>query len=243
MILPQRPIPILLPAILILGLSACRATVPAAPQVAGPGVTVTVPPPPGPSSPSAIARAREDSARYPYTAADVEFMTGMIAHHAQAIVMANMAPARGASPEILRLAARIGVGQVDEIVIMQRWLADRGLPVPDARPGSGGHGAGPGAGHDHHAGHEGMPGMLSPAQIEQLEQARGRRFDELFLRFMIQHHEGAVGMVSKLFATHGAGQDEAVFRFATDVNVDQITEISRMRLMLAELMVNAPPKS
>lgn len=239
MISPRRLNSLLLP-VLIIGLSACRAAAPAATPVSGPGVAVTIPAPPGPSSASAISRAREDSARYPYTAADIEFMSGMIAHHAQAVLMANMAPARGASPEIQRLAARIAVGQVDEIAIMQRWLADRRQPVPDARPGAA---AGHGAGHDHHAGHEGMPGMLSPAQIEQLDQARGRAFDELFLRFMIQHHQGATEMVRKLFATHGAGQDEGVFRFATDVNVDQVTEISRMRLMLAELMVNAPPQS
>ena len=35
---------------------------------------------------AAIARARADSVRYPYTTADIRFMSGMIGHHAQAIV-------------------------------------------------------------------------------------------------------------------------------------------------------------
>ena len=42
-------------------------------------------------------------------------------------------------------------------------------------------------------------------------------------------------MVEKLFASHGAAQDDNVFKFASDVHVDQITEIDFMTLMLAEL--------
>ncbi len=85
-----------------------------------------------------------------------------------------------------------------------------------------------------------MPGMLTDAQLRQLEQARGAEFDRLFLRYMIQHHRGAVAMVRELFDTHGAGQDETVFRFATDVNVDQTTEIARMQRMLADLLFATP---
>ena len=64
--------------------------------------------------------------------ADVHFMSGMIPHHAQAVKIAGWAPSHGASPELQRLAERIVVGQRDEIALMQRWLSDRGLPVPDA---------------------------------------------------------------------------------------------------------------
>jgi uncharacterized protein (DUF305 family) len=85
-----------------------------------------------------------------------------------------------------------------------------------------------------------MPGMLTAAQLRQLEAARGEEFDRLFLSFMIQHHQGAVAMVKALFGTPGAGQDEAVFRFATDVNVDQTTEIARMQRMLADVLFGAP---
>ena len=83
-----------------------------------------------------------------------------------------------------------------------------------------------------------MPGMLSDAQLKELDAARGADFDRLFLTFMIQHHSGAVTMVKDLFASEGAGQDELTFKFASDVNTDQTTEISRMREMLARVVFN-----
>jgi uncharacterized protein (DUF305 family) len=161
-------------------------------------------------------------------------MTGMIGHHAQALIMAAMAPTHGAGPEVSVLAARIDNAQRGEISWMQQWLRDRGQDVPEVHiegtrlmiHGAGGH-------HDHTA----MPGMLSDAQLAELDAARGAVFDRLFLRYMIQHHRGAVTMVKELFATPGAGQDEMTFRLATDVNVDQITEINRMEQMLFEVMV------
>jgi uncharacterized protein (DUF305 family) len=156
-------------------------------------------------------------------------MSGMIGHHAQAIVMANWAPTHGASPSVQRLADRIINAQKDEIVTMQRWLGDRLKPVPEADP------AGMKmtmAGVEHVML---MPGMLTDAQMKQLDQARGPEFDRLFLQFMIQHHRGAVSMVKDLFDTYGAGQDETVFKFASDVNVDQSTEIDRMEKMLVAL--------
>ncbi|HYC51445.1 MAG TPA: DUF305 domain-containing protein [Gemmatimonadaceae bacterium] len=175
-----------------------------------------------------MARARADSMRLPYTAADIRFMTGMVGHHAQAIAMSRLAPSRGASPAVQRLAERIINAQIDEIVIMHQWLVDRGQPMPPALidPRD--------AMHAEHSGHM-MPGMLTMKQMQELDAARGKQFDRLFLQYMIQHHTGAVAMVKELFSTPGAGQDETVFRFATDVNVDQSTEIARMNQMLAEL--------
>jgi uncharacterized protein (DUF305 family) len=176
-------------------------------------------------------RARIDSARTRFVEADARFMSGMIAHHAQALVMAGLAPSHGASPTIRTLAARIINAQQDEIEIMQRWLRDRDQPVPEV------HVVGTtlmvhGADHAHH--HH-MPGMLTPEQLRELDRARGPEFDRLFLRFMIQHHRGAVAMVDELFGTDGAGQDPTVFKFASDVQVDQTTEIARMEQMLATL--------
>ena len=186
---------------------------------------------------AAIARARADSARLPYTQADIHFMSAMIGHHAQAIAMAELAPTHGASASVRTLAARIINAQRDEIAIMRQWLRERGQPVPEARPA---------ATHDaahapaHGAGHAApgtlMPGMLTDAQLRQLDEARGDEFDRLFLTFMIQHHRGAVAMVTELFGSHGAGQDETVFKFASDVNVDQTTEIARMERMLATFL-------
>lgn len=187
---------------------------------------------------AAVARARADSARLPYTAADIRFMTAMIGHHAQALEMARLAPTHGASASVQTLAARIVNGQHDEIRTMQQWLRDRGQPVPDPDSAHVMHATPAHAGHGAQGTHEPyrMPGMLTPEQMAQLAAARGTDFDVLFLRYMIQHHRGAVAMVKDLFATYGAGQDETVFRFATDVNVDQTTEIERMELMLADLL-------
>lgn len=183
-----------------------------------------------------IAKARADSLRYPYTAGDVQFMSHMIGHHAQALVMAGWAPTHGANAEVQRLAARIINAQTDEINIMQTWLRDRRQPVPEAKPG-------PMKMVMNGMEHEMlMPGMLTDEQMKELDQARGKDFDKLFLRYMIQHHRGAVSMVNDLFGTPGAAQDETVFKFANDVQVDQSTEINRMQKMLAFLTlgISAP---
>ena len=178
---------------------------------------------------AAIAQARADSLRHPYTAADVEFMQHMIHHHAQAIVMARWAPSHGASPAVQRLSDRIINAQLDEIGTMQAWLRDRRQRVPQATPGGVIMNMG---GMEHEML---MPGMLSDAQMKQLDSARGSEFDRLFLTYMIQHHKGAVSMVKDLFASYGAGEDETVFKFASDVNVDQTTEIARMEKMLVSV--------
>ena len=167
------------------------------------------------------------SGRPPYTAEDVQFMSGMIAHHAQAVLMASWAPTHGANQALRAMCERIVVGQGDEIVLMQRWLRDRHEPVPPADPR--GH-VMPGMDQPML-----MPGMLTPAQMAQLDSARGPEFDRLFLTFMIQHHQGAILMVNQLFASPGGGEEEIVFRFASDVYADQTTEIDRMSRMLLAL--------
>ena len=177
-----------------------------------------------------IAKAKADSARLPYDAADIHFMSGMISHHAQAIAMAKWVPTHGASAATGRLAERIVNAQQDEIGIMQQWLADRLQPVPEPDP------AGMKMKMDGMEHVQLMPGMLSESQMKQLDQARGQEFDRLFLIFMIQHHRGAVAMVKELFGTTGAGQDQTVFKFASDDNVDQSTEIARMEKMLEALI-------
>jgi uncharacterized protein (DUF305 family) len=186
--------------------------------------------PPGDSA----ATARRDTARH--TAADAAFMQGMIGHHAQALVMAALVPSRTATPALRALAERIDVSQRDEIAAMRQWLADRGEPVPDstgALPGA----AGAHAGHDAHAGHGAgaMPGMLTPVQLAELAAARGAAFDRLFLRLMIQHHEGALVMVRDLLATPGAAREAQTFAFVSDVDTDQRAEIARMQAQLQQL--------
>jgi uncharacterized protein (DUF305 family) len=179
----------------------------------------------------ALFEARQAEALEDVHPADVDFVTGMIGHHAQALVMSGYAPDAGADPEIRTLAARIINAQKDEIALMQRWLRDRGRPVPEVA--SDGSVRMPEGTMDHAAmGHGRMPGMLSPEQLQELSRAREDAFGRLFLQYMIQHHQGAVTMVHELFAVDGAAQDEAIFKIASDIQVDQITEINRMQRML-----------
>ena len=205
----------------------------------------------------ATARARADSLRYPYTKADIDFMSGMIHHHAQAILISRWAPTHGASAAVQRLTARIINAQTDEINLMQHWLRDRNqdpmtvdsngtVRMASMAPAVGA-AAGEHAGHDMgQMGHDmggmaAMPGMLTDAQLKALDVARGREFDRLFLIYMMQHHRGAVSMVRDLFGSTGAGQDETIFKFAADVEVDQSTEIKRMLTMLLEMGEVPPP--
>lgn len=183
-----------------------------------------------------IAKAQADSARYPYTEADIRFMSGMISHHAQAISMARLAPTNGARPAVVTLAGRVINAQQDEIALMQNWLRERRQPVPEPNP-AGMRMVMNGVEHDML-----MPGMLTPDQMRQLTAARGPEFDQLFLRLMIQHHNGATAMVKELFDTYGAGQDQLVFKFAADVNIDQTTEIARMEKLLVSIIVERNSK-
>lgn len=195
-----------------------------------------------PGEAAAIAKARVDSARYPYTATDIHFMTGMIGHHAQAIVMADWAPTHGASASVRTLAARIANAQEDEIKTMQQWLSDRQLPVPDGHSGMAMMMNGSKMTMNVPEHEMLMPGMLTEAQMKELDAARGPEFDRLFLTYMIQHHRGALTMVKQLFDSYGAAQDQLVFKFASDVSVDQTTEIARMQRMLVAQMFGTAPQ-
>ena len=177
-------------------------------------VTLAVAPVPTP----ALAQTRD------YTPADVAFMSGMIYHHAQALLISSWAESHGASADVQTLCARIIRGQTDEIAILSQWLAERNEPVPHVDPEHMGSAHGM---HEHM-----MPGMLTAEQLAQLDRARGAEFDELFLRFMIQHHEGAITMVNELFGK-GAGEENPVYKIASGVFADQTTEIERMQRMLA----------
>jgi len=174
------------------------------------------------AAPAAMAQTQKN-----YTPADVHFIAGMIGHHAQAIQMAKWAPTHGAGPSVRVLCERIVVAQTDEIAFAQRWLREHGEYVPPADP----------RGHIMQGMDQPMlmPGMLTPEQMTQLDAARGPEFDRLFVTFMIQHHQGAITMVDQLLAVPGAAQDGPVFRFASDVNADQTTEINRMKLMLDDM--------
>ncbi|MEP6571768.1 MAG: DUF305 domain-containing protein [Gemmatimonadota bacterium] len=177
-------------------------------------------------APSATT-ASTNATRPQYTEPDASFMTNMIGHHAQAVLIAGWAPSHGASPSLQTMCQRIVVGQRDEIGLMSRWLRDRAIPVPAS---DSMHQMMPGMDPSMM-----MPGMLSAEQLDQLNLAKGPEFDRLFLTFMIKHHQGAITMVNKLFGSNNAAQDETVFRMASDIYADQSTEIDRMQKMLLTL--------
>jgi uncharacterized protein (DUF305 family) len=154
-----------------------------------------------------------------YTRADVEFMQGMIAHHAQAIVMSRMAESHGANPQVLKLSNKIDQSQVPEIRIMQSWLTRNNQFAPDT---SSWH-------------HMTMAGMLTAAQLNELDAAKGVDFDRAYLRLMIQHHAGALKMVDDLFNSSLAGQEVDVNVFANDVVTAQTVEIGIMQRLLTQL--------
>jgi len=182
-----------------------------------------------PLAPLVDPEARPELVRQSYSPADIKFMQGMIPHHAQAVVMAGWAQTNGASPTIQLMCERMLISQRDEIAFMRTWLRDRAQTVPaaDATHMKMEH---DGMTHDML-----MPGMLNDAEMAALKKARGKDFDRLFLIGMIKHHQGAIGMVEELFASHGAAQDDFVYLFAADVQADQAAEIERMQQLLEAL--------
>jgi len=154
-----------------------------------------------------------------FTVADVEFMQGMIAHHAQAVYMSRMAVSHNASPRLLKFANKIDQSQIAEIKLMQDWLHRNGQTAPDTSSWRTMH----------------MPGMLTTEQLQQLDAAKDTEFDRQFLTLMIQHHNGALKMVADLFDTPLAAQDVDVSVFANDVQTVQTAEIGLMQQMLAAL--------
>ena len=180
--------------------------------------------PGAPGQPSRVIgpTSASDLSQVQYTGADIKFMQGMIGHHAQAVEMVALVPARTASDDVRKLALRIDVSQQDEMKMMREWLQARGQQIPDPRA-------------HHMMGATLMPGMLAPEEMERLAAAKGAEFDRLFLEGMIKHHGGAITMVHELFATDGAGQTPEIFSYASDVDADQRMEIDRMGSLLKEL--------
>jgi uncharacterized protein (DUF305 family) len=200
----------------IFSTSACAQQTDSKPVVVQPGA---------PGTPSKTLPSSTRGVLPPRSPADVEFMQGMIHHHAQAVEMTAMIPSHTQNKELRSLGARISSSQADEIKFMKRWLAARGESVPKAMPKM------PGMDMPHET-MTLMPGMLTPQQMEALQRSAGAEFDHLFLVGMIQHHNGALTMVKDLFDTAGAGQDAEIFNFATDADNTQRAEIRIMEAML-----------
>lgn len=214
-------------------LTVCFLSLPVLAQQNDPKESPIIVQPGAPGKPSRILPA-DTSAKLPTVSAkDVEFMQGMIMHHAQAVEMTAMIESRSKNKEIGLLGAKISQSQSDEIKFMKRWLSIRGektemqgmrdmdMDMSNMKSMD-------------HSKHKPMlmPGMLSDAQMEALRNSTGAKFDELFLKGMIQHHEGALTMVKDLFKSAGAGQDAEIFNFTSDIDTGQRGEIKIMQELL-----------
>jgi uncharacterized protein (DUF305 family) len=215
-------------------LSLIATVVPAQQPAPAPGHPVIVQPgAPGHDSKILTPETAGAPPRAP-TKADVDFMQGMIHHHAQAVEMTALMPSRTKNKRLLAFGKKISISQTDEIQFMQKWLQDRGLAVPMDMSHMGNM---KGMEHMQHmdmGSMPSMPGMLTPEQMKALAKASGPTFDRLFLTGMIQHHTGALTMVQELFDTPAAGQDPQLYDFSTDVDNTQTAEIKIMQSMLKE---------
>lgn len=227
---PTRPCAVALVALLAAGaLAGCSRDDPdrAAGPAPGPSPSSSVVElvPGGPGDPVVTASGPVDVEVPGWSHADVAFVQMMIPHHRQALEMAALAPDRAGSPEVVALASRIEAAQAPEILLMAGWLQDEGVDVPQAGddPAMWDHGQ---------HGHDGMVGMLTPAQLSDLAGATGAEFDRLFLTGMIAHHEGALEMAR---AAMTGGTNPRVLELADDVNAGQAAEIARMRALLEQL--------
>jgi uncharacterized protein (DUF305 family) len=215
--------------LLAAGALACWLSVPVCAQQADPATPVVVQPG-APGRPTRTLPSATTATLPPRSPKDVEFMQGMIMHHAQAVEMTALMESHTQNKELRLLGARISKSQSDEIAFMKRWLEARGEPTSMPMPKmSGMH-----MGMNMPSRPMLMPGMLTAKQMDALRKAKGAEFDHLFLTGMIQHHGGALIMVKDLFDTAGAGQDAELFTFATDVDSGQRAEIRIMQTMLGE---------
>jgi uncharacterized protein (DUF305 family) len=195
-------------------LAGCGGSKPQEPQS---DVSVVRPGAPGKPSRQVSAEELKEAERVEPIAQDVVFMRGMIHHHQQAVLMTGWVPERTQSTAVKLMAERMSLTQTGEIEQYEKWLSDRGFD-----PGHG------------HGATEPMPGMLTQAQLDRLKAAHGKSFDRLFLRYMTQHHLGAITMVRDLYA-EGGGTETEIGNFARHIESDQEIEIKRMQEVLAEL--------
>ena len=213
--------------IFLIGSFACLLTLPVYGQRAGdPGAAVIIQPG-APGQPSKVLPSTTRAILPVLSPKDIEFMQGMITHHAQAVEMTALIASRTGNKDIHLLGERISKSQADEMLFMKRWLELRGHKAESA-----------GGGHSHHghgSAHQMMPGMLTAKQMDALKNSKGVEFDRLFLSGMIQHHDGALVMVKELFDTAATGQDAELFNFASDVDSGQRAEIRSMQTLLEKL--------
>jgi uncharacterized protein (DUF305 family) len=218
-------------ALMATGALTCFLSLPVCAQQAESQAPPVVVQPGAPGQPTQKLPSSTRATLPPRSPKDVEFMQGMVMHHAQAVEMTALIESHTENNDLRLLGARISKSQSDEMKFMKRWLEARGEPEQPPMPGMPSMDM---PGMDMSSHHMLMPGMLTPKQMDALRKAKGAEFDHLFLTGMIQHHNGALIMVKDLFDTAGAGQDAELFNFTTDVDSGQRAEIRIMQTLLGE---------
>ncbi len=128
--------------------------------------------------------------------------------------MAAMVPSRTTNRELIIMAKHIAPDQQAQIETLQGLLQQWGEPAaPD------------------HMGHDGigMDGMVDAATMDKLPTLNGPAFDDLWLRSMITHHEGAIAMAEPEIAQ---GEDPTAVKMAKIIVDWQQFEIGQMHAML-----------
>ena len=157
------------------------------------------------------------------------FSRDMAIHHLQGVEMANVALERSEDPEVRQLAFDISSTQTNQAGRMQGWLSLWGVPPTggEAMAWLGGDG-----GHSHAMTTDGlMPGMATEDELAELRSLSGTDFDVEFLRLMIRHHQGGLGMAE--YAADHADVD-AVRRLAGTIADTQTAETTTMTELLTE---------
>lgn len=188
----------------------------------------------GDNEPAAVQTARNGEE---FNQADVDFATAMIPHHAQAVQMANLADGRPLTAELRTLVEDIHTAQVSEVETMVTWLTDWGQEIPETSMDhvNGGHGhdsdsdsEGSGSSDSGHGGHGDMPGMMTAAEMDDLEQSSDADFPELWMTMMIEHHRGAIEMAETEQEDGHAADAVELARTIAEAQVDEIATMEAL---------------
>jgi uncharacterized protein (DUF305 family) len=151
-----------------------------------------------------------------HNADDIAFSRNMVAHHQQAVQMAQMVPTNTSNQQVIALANQVIASEVPETQAFRAWL----MQWEDSE------GSDP-AGQDSHD--VPMTGMVDKATMDKLQSVSGAQFDRLWLTSMIDHHRGAIAMAQDEVA-HGRNAD--VLYLARSIIARQQAEIDWMTKML-----------
>lgn len=147
-----------------------------------------------------------------FSESDLMYAQMMIPHHEQAVAMAELAPTRTSNADVLAIAKKIKSAQAPEIAVMAAWLGGEVSELAGGQEGQGME----------------MKGMLTGAQFDELKNSVDAKFDELFVKGMIAHHEGAIEMTKSILKS----ENVIVRKFGEKVVKDQTAELKTLEAIL-----------